>query len=111
MLISGHHDMQSLAIALNLPVIVVVGIRLGCINHGLLTLESVARFNIPIAGWIANHLEDGSSVAEKNVEALRTSSPISLLGECAYGSSDISWAPEFNLAELIDGLYHLRTKS
>ena len=100
--ISGDHDMQSLAIALNLPVIVVIGIRLGCINHGLLTLESVARSNVPIAGWIANHLEGRSNVAEKNVEALRTRSPISLLGECAYESRDIGWAPEFNLAEWID---------
>ena len=99
--ISEEHDMQSLAIALNLPVIVVVGIRLGCINHGLLTLESVAQSKVPVAGWIANHMDESGNVAEKNIEALRTRSPINMLGECAYGSSDISWMSEFNLAELI----------
>jgi dethiobiotin synthetase len=99
--ISKDYDMQSLAIALNLPVIVVVGIRLGCINHGLLTLESVVQSKVPIAGWIANHLDESSNVAEKNVKAIQVRSPIKLLGECEYGSSEISWMPAFSLAELI----------
>ena len=100
--ISDDDDMQSLALTLNLPVIVVVGIRLGCINHGLLTLESVAQSKVPILGWIANHVEEGNYVADKNVEALRARSPIDLLGECAYGSSDIRWKPTFNLAKCIN---------
>jgi dethiobiotin synthetase len=100
--ISEHYDMRSLAIALNLPVIVVVGIRLGCINHGLLTLESVVQSKVPVVGWIANHLEDTSSVAERNVDALRARSPVKLLGESLYGSSKIGWMPEFSLAELIN---------
>lgn len=100
--ISVDQDMQSLAIALNLPVIVVIGIRLGCINHGLLTLEAVARSGVPIAGWVANYLENDRIMAEKNVGALQARSPISFLGNCNYGSRNIIWAPKFSLAEWIN---------
>ena len=43
-----------LAIALGLPLILVVGLRLGCINHALLTVEAIAARGLQIAGWVAN---------------------------------------------------------
>jgi len=45
-----------LARELGLPVVVVVGSRLGCINHALLTLEALARRDVPVAGWVLNEL-------------------------------------------------------
>ena len=42
---------------LNLPVLLVVGLRLGCINHALLSVESIAADRIPLAGWVANHVD------------------------------------------------------
>ena len=42
---------------LNLPVLLVVGLRLGCINHALLSVESITADRIPLAGWVANHVD------------------------------------------------------
>ena len=50
-------SLRDLAAALGLPVVLVVGLRLGCINHALLTAEAVARDGIPFAGWIANQVD------------------------------------------------------
>ena len=49
--------MPDVAVALGLPVILVVGIRLGCINHALLTANAVRARGLRLAGWIANHLD------------------------------------------------------
>ncbi len=48
------HDMLDLAAALDLPVLLVVGLRLGCINHALLSAQAIAERGLPLAGWIAN---------------------------------------------------------
>jgi dethiobiotin synthetase len=42
---------------LDLPVLLVVGLRLGCINHALLSVESITADRIPLAGWVANHVD------------------------------------------------------
>jgi dethiobiotin synthetase len=70
--------MQEVALALQLPVVLVVGIRLGALNHALLTAEAVRRSGLPLAGWIANCLEPGFADAERYVEslALRLSEPL-----------------------------------
>lgn len=56
--------MADLAIKLDLPVVLVVAIKLGCINHALLTVESIHRHGLKLAGWIANHTEHQSESAE-----------------------------------------------
>ena len=55
--LNEHEDMADLAQRLGLPVVLVVGLRLGCLNHALLTAESVARRRLPWAGWVGNHIE------------------------------------------------------
>lgn len=62
---------SDLARALNIPIIIVVGLRLGCLNHALLTVQAVQQTGLPIAGWIANYVEDNFSSAEKNIETLQ----------------------------------------
>src|SRR5690606_3513788 len=52
--LSGGETLADLAVALQLPVILVVGVRLGCISHALLTAEAIARDGLPLAGWVAN---------------------------------------------------------
>lgn len=59
-----QHGMHDLVVALRLPVILVVGIRLGAINHALLTLESMLRAGVEVRGWIANHLQADPLLAE-----------------------------------------------
>ena len=71
-------DMVSL---LNLPVIMVVGMRLGCLNHALLTAESIANTGLALQGWIANHVDPDMQAQEGNLETLRRWLPAPCLGE------------------------------
>ncbi|MTI63222.1 dethiobiotin synthase [Methylophaga sp.] len=56
--------MADLAVALDLPVVLVVAIKLGCINHALLSVESIQQRGLKIAGWVANHLDEQGESAE-----------------------------------------------
>ena len=74
------HDtatLAHLAVALQLPVIVVVAVRLGCINHALLTIEAIERDGLRVAGWVANLLEPQMPRLEENIASLaaRISAP------------------------------------
>ncbi len=62
--------LADLARQLNLPVILVVGVRLGCLNHALLTAEAIARDGLPLAGWVANVLDPDMPRLRENVDAL-----------------------------------------
>ena len=63
---------------LNLPVILVVGMRLGCLNHALLTVEAIQRRDISLAGWIANRVDPDMLSFEENLASLqaRISAPL-----------------------------------
>jgi len=77
------NDRQSsadLAKELDLPVIVVVGMRLGCISHALLTLRAIADYRLECAGWVANVLEEKMPALQENIEALRERIAAPLLG-------------------------------
>jgi dethiobiotin synthetase len=56
--------------ALNLPALVVVGMRLGCINHALLTAEVLKQRNIDFCGWVANSIDPQMSVPQENLQSL-----------------------------------------
>ncbi|CAB3756910.1 ATP-dependent dethiobiotin synthetase BioD 1 [Paraburkholderia solisilvae] len=64
-------DTADLALALNLPVLLVVGMRLGCISHALLTAEAIAARGLRIAGWVANRVDPAMRFADENIDALR----------------------------------------
>ncbi|MFA0812305.1 dethiobiotin synthase [Microbulbifer epialgicus] len=65
---------------LNTPVILVVGMQLGCINHALLTAEAIRRDGLPLAGWVANFTRVGMERAEENLATLEALLPAALLG-------------------------------
>jgi len=71
-----------LARRLKLPVIVVVGIRLGCINHALLTIKAIQqdRENPPIAGWVANIIDPETAATDEVIESLQAYIKAPLLG-------------------------------
>lgn len=75
-----HYDAADLAADLGLPVILVVGMRLGCISHALLTVESITRRGLPLAGWIANHIDPAMLRQAQNIDALRARIDAPLLG-------------------------------
>ena len=62
--------LADLSIALDLPVILVVGVRLGCINHALLTAEAIAHDGLRLAGWVANVLDPQTSRLDDNLRTL-----------------------------------------
>ncbi|CAG0972584.1 dethiobiotin synthetase [Methylophilaceae bacterium] len=64
-------DMADLASLLSLPVILVVGMRLGCLNHALLTVEAIRSRGLRLAGWVANSLEPGMTNFNENLAGLR----------------------------------------
>ena len=66
--------------ALGLPVMLVVGVKLGCISHALLTVEAIRSRGLFLAGWVANQVETGMLAAEANVQALRERIPAPFLG-------------------------------
>lgn len=78
--LSEHAALSDLAIALELPVILVVGVRLGCINHALLTAEAIARDGLALAGWVANVIEPRTARLEDNLASLAERMPAPCLG-------------------------------
>jgi dethiobiotin synthetase len=61
-----------LAEALGLPVVLVVGLRLGCLNHALLTAEAIRTRGLEIAGWVANRVDPAMHAQDDNIAFLRT---------------------------------------
>ncbi|MFJ3077856.1 dethiobiotin synthase [Pseudomonas sp. NPDC087029] len=78
--LSDHANLSDLAVALKLPVILVVGVRLGCINHALLSAEAIARDGLQLAGWVANIIEPRTSRLEENLASLAERLPAPCLG-------------------------------
>ena len=70
--------------ALGLEVILVVGLRLGCVNHALLTAEAVRRRSLPLAGWVGNLIDPGFGRLEANLDSLRQRLDAPCLGVIGY---------------------------
>lgn len=64
-------NVSDLARMLGLPVILVVGLRLGCLNHAILTARAIEQAGLPFAGWVANTLDETMPFREENVATLR----------------------------------------
>lgn len=77
-------DTADLAQKLGLPVILVVGMRLGCLNHALLTAEAIKARGLKLAGWIANQVDPQMSAFEENLHALKERLHAPCLGELPY---------------------------
>jgi dethiobiotin synthetase len=71
---------------LELPVILVVGMRLGCLNHALLTMRAIADYQLECAGWVANVLDAEMPALQENIEALRERIAAPLLGIIPFQS-------------------------
>lgn len=82
--ISETQTTVAIAQALALPVILVVRIKLGCLNHALLTSESIERSGVPFAGWVATAIDRSCVGIEENIRALRERISAPLLGVVPY---------------------------
>ena len=65
-------DGADLARTFGIPVVLVVGMRLGCVNHALLTAEAIVARGLELAGWVANRIDPEMALVEENVAMLRT---------------------------------------
>lgn len=82
--LNDNETLADLASALMLPAINVVGIRLGCLNHALLTTQAIATSGIQLAGWIANQVQPHTDVAAENIQTLAQRIDAKLLGQLPY---------------------------
>jgi dethiobiotin synthetase len=73
-------DLGDFATEINLPIILVVGMKLGCINHALLTYEAIRARNLDIAGWVANTLNAEMPLLQENLQTLKTRMSAPFLG-------------------------------
>jgi dethiobiotin synthetase len=82
--LSDDTTVADLAAHLNLAVVLVVGLRLGCLNHSLLTAESIRARGLRLAGWAASVLDPGMPALEENLKALTRRLNAPLLGCLPY---------------------------
>ena len=95
-------DSAQLAGRLALPVVLVVGMRLGCLNHALLTAQAVAGRGLRLAGWVANHVDPQMAAAEENLRALeeRIDAPLMARIPFARAPDSRAIAASFSIANL-----------
>ncbi len=82
----GSCDMLDVPARLNLPVLLVVGMRLGCLNHALLSALAINARGLTFAGWIANRIDPEMLAIDDNIAALAARLPAPLV-------ADLSWCP------------------
>jgi dethiobiotin synthetase len=80
---------------LELPVLLVVGLRLGCLNHALLTARAIRADGLELLGWVANGIDPGFERPEANVATLESALDAPLLGRLPYApGADAEVPPE-----------------
>ena len=84
--LNKSQDSAELALQLGLPVILVVGMRLGCLNHALLTARAIEDCGLKCAGWVANVIDAEMSALSENIEALQQRLASPLLGAVPHQS-------------------------
>jgi len=81
----GVADTAELALLTGLPLLLVVGLRLGCINHALLTAEAIERRGLALAGWVANAVDPAYARAAENLATLDAWMPVPRLAHLGHG--------------------------
>jgi len=90
-------SLKDIVLALEMPVILVVGLRLGCINHALLSAETIIRDGCTLAGWVANPI-DPDFDAQASIETLKERLEVPLLAQLPYLDA-------LNIGKLAQALY------
>jgi dethiobiotin synthetase len=87
------HDVLDIAVALDAPVVLVVGVRLGCLNHALLSALAIRQRGLRLAGWVATRIDPAMRAAQASVDALVERLPAPCIGDFAH-AHDAGFAPE-----------------
>lgn len=88
--LGAREDTADMAMMLGIPVVLVVGMRLGCINHALLTNDAIARAGLMLAGWIANQVDNDMAALDANVDALQARLAAPCLGIVPF-QAGVDW--------------------
>lgn len=91
--INQQQTMADLAVNFNLPVILVVGIRLGCINHALMTAASIKAAGLNLVGWVANRIDPSMPALEENITTLKAM----IMAPCI---ADVAWNEEPSFSQI-----------
>ena len=83
--INRQETMADLAVKLNLPIILVVGVRLGCINHALMTAGSIRAAGLNLVGWVANRIDPNMPAIEENIATLKALIKAPCIADVAWG--------------------------
>jgi dethiobiotin synthetase len=86
----------------DLPVVLVVGLRLGCLNHALLSARAIQADGCRLAGWIGNRIDPAMAAVADNLETLREMLPAPCLGVLPHGLDPVQAAERLDLAPLLD---------
>ena len=95
--INDRENLAQLVQALDLPVILVVGMRLGCLNHALLTAEAIRHDGLHLAGWVANRIDPAMGFPEENINTLKGALRAPCLGVIPHATCSGSAEPWRNL--------------
>ncbi|OFZ71101.1 MAG: dethiobiotin synthase [Betaproteobacteria bacterium RBG_16_58_11] len=87
--LNANQTAADIVVRLNLPVILVVGMRLGCLNHALLTVEAMQQRGLTLAGWIANRIDPAMPAFDANLASLQARISAPLWGLAS--SSTLRW--------------------
>ncbi len=82
--LNARESMSQLPVELNLPVVLVVGMKLGCLNHALLTVEAMRRDGVVLAGWVANRIDPNMAFCDENIETLERRIDAPCLGKVPF---------------------------
>jgi len=100
--LSDSLDIADLALALDLPVVLVVGLRLGCLNHARVSEQAVLHSGVRLAGWVASQVDPNMARVDENLETLHNKLQTPCLGVASWGGG-VQWSQAI-LKDLLDGL-------
>jgi len=87
--LNARDDMLDIPARLQLPVVLVVGVRLGCINHALLSALAIAARGLVLAGWVANRIDPAMQEADASIATLKRCIAAPLLARLEWGASEL----------------------
>ncbi len=102
--LNDEQTLADFAVAESLDIILVVGLKLGCINHAMLTVQAIETAGLKLVAWVANIIDPDMSVIDENIETLKQRINAPLIAKIPYINSDnlIKDASEYvNIAPLL----------
>ncbi|MEJ2141551.1 MAG: dethiobiotin synthase [Gammaproteobacteria bacterium] len=100
--LNENQTVADMAEVLQLPVVLVVGMRLGCLNHALLTAQHIQNSHLKLTGWIANCVDNNFSYLEENIDALSKRIDAPLLARLDFDKEKFCSEYEKSISSLVD---------